>query len=328
VLIRLLILANLLFLNLYACKDGYFSCVAKVKDSASIQNDSLSIPIQNNKRLVYSKKIPNAKIYKHDPFLNLYIIEDKKHFKYPFDINMRLQLGTAAVNSKTFKEGKVFKEQVGLNTLGRYSAKIKAPALITSSCCALEGILTPDGMIDKYYLKNFIEKKSTNYGDIGIRVADQKKCIKVIASNPYLKNNPLKRGDCVVAFDGKKVYNSAHLMKKILFSKVGSKHTITIKRGNKLYTFKNIESLKRTGGGEISDTFLEFRGIYFNKKLYVVKLNKHFKEYGLKLGDRLIQVNGVRVKDQNELREYVENFKDFSSLLFERRNFQFFVNIK
>ncbi|WP_428738368.1 DUF7488 domain-containing protein [Sulfurimonas sp.] len=326
--VRLVIGLTFLFINLYACKDGYFSCVAKVKDSTSIQNDSVSIPIKNNKRLVYSKKLPNAKIYKHDEFLNLYIIEDKKNFKYPFDINMRLQLGSAAVNSKTFAEAKVVQEQVGLNTLGKYSTKIKIPAVITSSCCALEGILTPDGMIDKYYLKHFMENSSADYGDIGIRVKDEAKCIKITASNPYLENNPLKRGDCVVAFDSKKISSSAELMRKILFSKVSSKHTIKIKRDGKFYTFKDIQALKRTGGGEISDTFLEFRGIYFNKKLYVVKLSKHFKEYGLKLGDRLIQVNGVRIKNQDELREYVENFKDFSTLLFERNNFQFFVNIK
>ncbi|WP_304544755.1 DUF7488 domain-containing protein [Sulfurimonas microaerophilic] len=326
-LFRLFLLLNLLLLNLYACKNGYFSCVAKTKDSKTIQNDSLSIPIKGDKRLVYSKKIPNAKILKHDPFLNLYIIKDKKHFKYPFDINMRLQLGSAVVTDKTFKEGKVLKEQVGLNTLGTYSAKIKTPALITSSCCALEGILTPNGFIDKYYLNRFINAKSADYGDIGIRVQDAGKCIKVIASNPYLKNNPLKRGDCILAFDGKKVYSSAHLMRQILFSKVGSKHTIKIKRDGKVYTF-NVVANKRTGGGEISDTFLEFRGIFFNKKLYIVGLNQYFKDYGMKLGDRLVQVNGVRVKNQDELREYIENFKDFSSLLFERNNFQFFVNIK
>ena len=326
--VRLVIALFFLVINLYACKDGYFSCVAKVKDSHTIQAHSISIPIKNNKRLVYSKKIPNAKIYKHDEFLNLYIIEDKEHFKYPFEINMRLQLGSAALNRKKFSEGKVLQNQVGLNNLGKYSAKINPPAVITSSCCALEGILTPDGMIDKYYLKNFIENKTADYGDIGIRVKDEGKCVKIIASNPYLKNNPLKRGDCVVVFDGKKVRSSAQLMKKILFSKIGSKHTIQIKRDKKLHTFKNILALKRTGGGEISDTFLEFRGIYFNKKLYVVKLNKDFKEYGLKLGDKLIQVNGVQVKNQEQLRTYVENFKDFSRLLLERNNFQFFVNIK
>lgn len=276
---------------------------------------------------MYSKQTPNAKIFKHDPFLNLYIIADKKHFKYPFDINMRQQLGTAAVTNKTFKEGKVLKQQVGLNTLGTYSAKIKAPAIITSSCCALEGFLTPNGLIDKYYLNRFINSKRSDYGDIGIRVKEDKGCIKITASNPYLKNNPLKRGDCVVAFDGKKMYSAAQLMRKILFSKVGSKHTIRVKRAGKFHTF-HVVSGKRTGGGEISDTFLEFRGIFFNKQLYIVGLNQYFKEYGMKLGDRLIQVNGVRVKNQDELREYIENFKDFSSLVFERRNFQFFVNIK
>lgn len=324
---RLFLFLSFLFLNLHACKNGYFSCVAKVKDSKAIQKDAISIPIRDNHRLVYSKQTPNAKIFKHDPFLNLYIIEDKQHFKYPFDINMRLQLGSAAVTNKTFEEGKVLHQQVGLNSLGRYSAKIKTPAIITSSCCALEGILTPEGLIDKYYLHRFVNTKTVEYGDIGIRVKEDKGCIKIIASNPYLKNNPLKRGDCVLAFDSKKVYSAAQLMRKILFSKVGSKHTIKIKRAGKPYVFQ-VVCKKRTGGGEISDTFLEFRGIFFNKKLHIVKLNKHFKEYGMKLGDKLIQVNGVRVKNQDELREYIENFKDFSSLLFERENFQFFVNIK
>ncbi len=326
-MLRLFVLLNLLFLNLYACKNGYFSCIAKIKDSQTIQGDSLSIPIENNKRLVYSKKTPNAKIYKYDPFLNLYITEDKKHFKYPFDINMRLQLGTAVLNDKTFHEGKVLKEQVGLNSLGKYSAKMKAPALLTSSCCALEGLITPDGFIDKYYLKHFIETKSAQYADIGIRVEQQKNCIKIVASNPYLENNPLKRGDCVIGFDGKQISSAAELMRKILFSKIGATHTIKIKRDGKVHTFK-VGSYRRTGGGEVSDTFLEFRGIFFNKQLYIVGLNQYFKDYGMKLGDRLVQVNGVQVKNQDELREYVENFKDFSRLLFERRNFQFFVNIK
>lgn len=292
-----------------------------------MQQSSLFIPVHTNKRLVYSKNIPNAKILKHDKFLNLYLIEDRKPFKYPFDINMRLQLGTAALNDKTFQEGRLIQEQAGLNTLGKYSAKIKTPALVTSSCCSLEGILTPNGFIDKYYLQNFITNPSDKYSDIGIRVEQQKNCIKIVASNPYLENNPLKRGDCIISFDGKKMKNGAEFMRKVLFSKVGSKHTITIKRDSKLHTF-TLSSYERTGGGEVSDTFLEFRGIFFNKQLYIVKLNQYFQDYGMKLGDRLIQVNGVRVKNQDELRTYVENFKDFSVLLFERKDFQFFVNIK
>ncbi|MBA1438549.1 MAG: PDZ domain-containing protein [Epsilonproteobacteria bacterium] len=325
--LRLFLLTTLFFFNLQACKNGYFSCVAKTKDSHSIQNDSLSIPVTKNKRLVYSKNTPKAKILKYDPFLSLYLVQDKHPFPYPFDLNMRLQLGMAAVTDKVFVEGKVLQEQVGLNQLAKYSAKIKTPALVTSSCCSLEGILTDKGMIDKYFLHHFIYAKSAEYGDIGIRVKQDGKCVKVVASNPYWEDNPFKRGDCVVAFDGKKVRKASVLMRRILFSKVGSKHKITIIRGTKrlvLYA----TTRKRIGGGEVSDTFLEHRGIYFNKKLQVVRLSQYFQKYGLLLGDRLIQVNGVRVKNQDELREYIENFKDFSSLLFERRNFQFFVNIK
>ena len=68
--------------------------------------------------------------------------------------------------------------------------------------------------------------------------------------------------------------------------------------------------------------------LIFDEGLHVSSLGKTFQNYGLKIGDRLIQVNGVRIKNQNELRRYIENFKDYSSLLFERNNFQFFVNIK
>ena len=327
-MLRLFLLATLLFFNLQACKNGYFSCVKKANDAKVFRGDALIIPIKNHRCLVYSKQIPNAKILKTDPFLNLYIIQDKHPFPYPFETNLRVQLGTAAIHGKKFVEGRILTSQVGLNQLARYSAKIQKPAIVTSSCCWLEGLITPEGMIDKYYLHHFIATKDSRYGDIGIRVKQEKNCIKITASNPYLKNNPLKRGDCVVAFDGKRVKSAAVLMRKILFSKVGSKHTIKVKRNGKYYTFK-VESGERKGGGEISDTFLELKGIYLNKKLRIVRLNHYFQKYGLKLGDKLIGVNGVLVANQEELREYVQKNKDISVLLFERNNnFQFFVNIK
>jgi len=325
--IRLFILCNLLLLNVYACKGGYSSCIQKINDSKTIQNDSLSIPIHKNLRLIYSKNRPNAKILKYDPFFSLYLVKDKSNFKYPFNINMRLQLGTASVNQRRAIEGKILKHQIGLNTLATFSEKITAPALLTSSCCSLEGIVTADGIIERDYLKRFISSASAEYSDIGIRVKDENSYVVVTASNPYMKENLIKKGDCVVKLNGHKVKNSATFMKKILFSKIGSKHRVEVKRGNKFFTY-TIKSTKRDGGGAISDTFLEYRGIYFNKKLEIVELSNEFLQYGLLLGDRLIQVNGVEIHNQDELRKYIEDFKNFSALLFERRNFEFFVNIK
>ena len=324
---RLFVLANLLLLNLYACQGGYNSCIAKIKDSRTLQDNSLYIPLKNNQVLVYSKCKPKAKILKQDPFLSLYLIENKHNFKFPFSVNMRLQLGTAIVNDRVAKEGKILTNQIGLNKLGVYSTTFDKPALITSSCCSLEGIATPRGIIQKEYIKRFLSKAPAAYATIGIRVKNENGFVLVSASNPYLTNNPFKKDDCIVALDGKSIKEASTLMRNILFSKVGSHHTVKVKRESKFMTFK-VKSSKRYGGGNISDTFLEHKGIYFDEKLHITSLSKHFIEYGLQKGDQLLQVNGVKVKNQDELLRYIENFKDFSSLLFSRRNFQFFVKIK
>lgn len=324
---RLFIALNLLLFNLLACEGGYDSCVAKLRDSKTLQNNSLYIPVKHNRLLVYSLEKPKGKILKHDPFLSLYLLEDKKKFKYPFDVNMRLQLGSAVVNSRVAKEGRVLKNQIGLNSLASYTSKLTTPALITSSCCSLEGIATVRGVIQKEYIKRFLSTQSAEYSDLGIRVQNDKGLVVVSASNPYLLNNPFKKGDSILIYDGKKIKAASVFMRRVLFSKVGSKHTVRIRRQGKILNFRVVTS-KRYGGGDISDTFLEQKGIYFDKSLRIIKLSKHFLDYGLLVGDKLIQVNGTSVKTEDELLRYIEDFKDFSRLLFSRRNFQFFVNIK
>jgi hypothetical protein len=324
---RLFLAFNLLLLNLYACKGGYASCVSKVRDSHSIQNCSVSVPTSTQQRVIYSHCLVNKKILKYDPFLSLYLVEDKPGFRYPFDINMRLQLGVAMVNDKIAREGTFTQNQIGLNTLAKFSEPLIYPAIVSSSCCSLEGIVTQRGIIQKEYLHRFVDIKHPTYADIGIRIKDENGLVIVNARDPFMKHNPFVIGDCIVAYDKKRVQSASSLMRAILFSKIGSKHSVKIKRDNKILTF-DVVSMQRYGGGDISDTFLEQKGIFFDKTLAISKLNGVFKSYGLQVGDRLIQVNGKRVKTQKELREYIEKFKDYSSLVFERKNFQFFVNIK
>ena len=324
---RLFALLLFFFSNLFACQGGYTACIAKINDSKTIQNQTLSIPISQTQRLVYTLEKPAGKVLKYDPFLSLYLVEDESPFAYPFNVNMRLQLGTAIVNTKEAKEGKFLHKQVGLNKLATYSQKLDSLALITSSCCSLEGIATKRGVIQKDYIEHFLTTKAPFYSDLGVRVEDEGNNVVVTASNPYLKHNPLKQNDIIVSLDSKRVKNAASFMKKILFSKIGSKHTIKIKRANHYKTY-TLTTTQRHGGGDISDTFLEFRGIYFNKTLHIVKLSEYFKEYGLLVGDKLIAVNKQSVSNEKELQKYIENFQDFSSLLFERNSFQFFVNIK
>ena len=240
---------------------------------------------------------------------------------------MRLQLGTAMINDTKMCEGKFVKNQVGLNQLALYSEPLITPAIVSSSCCSLEGVVTPRGIIQKEYIKNFLDSKEIVYGDIGIRVKNEKGRVLICASDPFFKNNPFVKGDRVVAFDGRKIEAASLLMRKILFSRVGTKHTLKIKRANKFITLK-VTTKKRYGGGSVSDTFLESQGLYFSKDLLVTKVEKIFKKNGVKKGDRLISINGVRVKNQKELRHYLQKYKNYSKLLIERNHFQFFVNIK
>jgi len=327
VLLRLLVTYLLLFINLYACKGGYSSCVAKVQDSNTFTKNTLAIPVTKTKRLVYAHKPPHANILKYDPFLSLYLIEEPFSFAYPFELNMRLQLGTAVVTQNGSCEGKFLSRQIGLNIFANYGAKLTTPAIIMSSCCWLEGLVTKRGVIQKNYLRHFLKSKNTFYGDIGIRVEQNTKSVSVLAIDPFVKSNPFKKGDTIFSFDGKKVRNAAWLMEHILFSNLGSKHHVKVKRAGKILTF-SVTTQKRYGGGFVSDTFLESRGLYFDQQLRLTKVSGFLKNYGLKNRDRLIQVNGVSVKNQKELRENIENFKNYSSLLFERDGFEFFVNIK
>jgi len=221
----------------------------------------------------------------------------------------------------------IVKRQLGLNHLARFSKKTSFPALLTNSCCALEGIATYRGVIEKSYLRHFLQTKEMEYGDIGIRLEEQNTQSVVSAVDPFFKENPFKYGDIIVSFDNKKVHSASRLMQKILFAQQGSWHTVKVKRDNKLLSLRVCTS-KRYGGGVLSDTFLERFGIFFDKKLTIVKITNKFKNYGLAVGDRLLGVNGVLVKAQSELRKYLQKDKSSFSLLFERKNFEFFVNIK
>ena len=323
---RLFLALNFLLLNLLACKGGYESCKLKIINSNTIKNQTLQLPVSNNQRIIYSKTPIDAKVIKHDPFLSLYLVEDSQRFRHPFKINNHLSLGVASVDAKRAIEGKIIKRQIGLNSLALFSEKIHSPALLLNSCCALEGIVTPDGIIEKEYIERFLKKGFTEYGDIGIRVEDAKKLVVVNAVNPFIKDNPFRLHDSILEFDSKKVDSSATLMQWILFSEVGSTHRVKIRRDAKSFTIK-VRVGKRDGGGELSDTFLEFLGISFDKNLSIVKIEKKAQKYELKLGDTLIQINLKDITNKEDILKIISQNKNSSYLLFERDNFQFFICI-
>ena len=81
-MLRVFLALNILLLSLFACKGGYKSCKLKINNLNVIQNQNISIPLKNNQTLIYSTSPVNAKIIKHDPFLNLYLVESKKIYSF------------------------------------------------------------------------------------------------------------------------------------------------------------------------------------------------------------------------------------------------------
>ena len=326
-MVRLCFAVLLSFMSIQACEGGFDSCIAKIKDSHAIQGNRLSISLLNNQKLLYSQTTPNQKILKHDPFLSLYLVEEKNNFKYPFVMNNHLSLGNAGVNEKFAIEGKIREHQIGLNQFARFNEALFAPALLLNSCCSFEGIVTPQGIIEKAYIQRFIESSENSYGDIGVRVQERDKKVYIIAIDPFLEKNPFMIGDCIVSLDGKKVQSASKLMRDILFSKIGMAHRVAILRDKKL-VYVNIKSYKRYGGGYVSDTFLEQKGIYFDENLCINKLSNEAQRSGFKLQDQVLQVNGKRVQTQKELRDFVYGDKAKVEILLQRDGFQFFMKLQ
>ncbi len=325
-MLRLFLLLNLSFLSIYACSGGYPTCQQKLIDSKSISKNQLQLSVKKHQRLLYSKTVPNAKIIKYDEFLSLYLIEDKKGFAYPFRFGSRPSLSLSAVSNNSITKGKIIEPQIGLNSLGSFSNSTLTPALLSSSCCDINGFLTADGVIEKEYLQHFLKSQKSGYSDVGIRVKQDKKNIIVRAVDPYIINNLFLENDAILKHNGKKVTSAATLMKNILFSKEDTTHKFQVKRGDKIINLKQ-KSFKRFGGGQISDTFLERLGIYVDEDLKIVRLSENYKGQSLKICDQIIQVDDKRVQNQREIMQTITKIGKVSSLLIQRDSFQFFVKL-
>ena len=304
---------------------GSMTCLDKVRDAHAIQNNALYIPVKKQQILVYSETKPYGKIIKYDKFLSLYLIEDKGGFLYRFETPKKMKKTTYLITNTQVVQGQITKKQIGINKLGHYSIKPSSyPAILSDSCCYLVGIVTKDGVIEKEYIERFLDTHNGVYGDIGISVYDKQAAVIIEEVNPFL-NNKLKIDDIILKYDSVHVLSSASFMKKVLFSTPDTYHNLLIKRDGKNIEVK-VVIVQKESGGDKSYTFLETRGLVFDKNLRLKKFV--MKKYGLKIGDKLISVNGVSVKTQKDVRKKLSSFKAPFSLLFERYKFQFFVKIK
>lgn len=308
-------------------------CTNKFQESTFKISGCTAFGVSESTGLLYSDKPLKSAYIKHDPFLGLYLVKSTRKIKHPFEIVPKCPKNLGFITLRSEGSVKVLKKQIGLNNLARIDKKVEASALITSSCCQLNGIVAKNSnVIERDYIENFLAKKSVDYGDVGIRVTQGKVYPKVIAADPFFPYNPFLEKDEIVSINGKEIKSASKLMQMILFKGSNKRYRFSIIRDGKRLKF-SLTSRKRLGGGLLSDTFIEPLGMGLDNSLRVVNIKKDSQIFdaGITLGDRLLKVGRTEVHSLNQIRPALS--KEHSSkdkkvlILFERNSFQFFIQI-
>jgi len=322
---RFILIALLFTLSLFSSSLDFESCQLKYQVSSVNIDNTQAFAVNNEYVLFYSAEQPSQEIIKRDPFLGLNLMKADRHFKHVFKFYNNKPKKLASVLPNKAVEGKILQEQIGLNRLGKFSTKAQKNAFISGTCCGLVALSTGKGLIDKAYIRHFLESEKIVYGDFGISVAD-KKGTRVVEVNPFFENSPFYLDDIILYMDKKKTRNAAQLSRDMLFSKPGSTHYfLVIRDGKKIKLYAKTK--QGISGGLILDSFFGFFGLELDEHLIVKKDNA---KYEIKKGDKLLFVMGKEVKTLAEIRKILSLEKNSKNplviLLFQREGFDFFIH--
>jgi PDZ domain-containing protein len=287
----------LLPLTLLSAPIDFKSCQLKYQVSSIAIGKTQAFAVEGEYALYYSQQEPSGEVIKRDPFLGLNLIKAPKPFKHIFKFYNNDPKELAAILPNRVHEGRIVSEQVGLNTLGKFSKNVEENSLIGGTCCGIIGLATPQGIIDKQYIRHFLESKEVVYADIGIRLAD-KGGTRVIEVNPFFEGSPFLLNDMIVSMDTKKIKNAAQLSRDILFASPGSKHAFVLIREGKELKLDAVFQ-KRLSGGLVPDSFFDLFGLMLDENLIVKEDNGR---YEIKKSDRLLSVMGKEVKSLADIR--------------------------
>ncbi len=312
---------------------NFKQCYNKEIKSIVYFRDTKAIAISKHYAVTYSKTKPKYPYVKYDPFLNLYLFYSKKPL-HPVKLKNtdKLSLGEwlASIDENSLYIGNFAQRGEGLNIYFEQNSKTPPNSLISCLCCQVYGLGIGNGkFISSNFLNKFLNSKEVFYGDIGVRFARLGKKVIISSINPLFKNQKLKVGDIIKKIDGEKIKKVEDANNLILFQKKNQIVKLEFLRKNTLHTIK-IKVQKRYGGGELSDSFLENRGLFLDKNLIIIKISKNSfgAKSGLHIGDKLLQMDRKNVKNANEIRRiFSKTEKKVINLLFERANFQFFIKV-
>ena len=337
IFISLIVICNFAFSASFVYPN-FKQCYKKNIKSIVYFGSIRAIAVSKHYAVAYLKKRPKQHFVREDPYLHLYLFYSQKPL-HPIKLRStdRLSLGEwlASMDDNSLYIGNFSRRGVGLDSYFMLNSKTSLNSMISSLCCDIYGLGIGGGQfISSDFIKKLLTSTSAFYGDIGVKFAKDGKNIIIAAINPHFPNQKLKVGDIIKKIDGKKIKTASEATNLILFQKKNHILKIEFLRKHVLHVEK-IRVLDRFATNKLSakanNSFLKNRGIFFDDKMKISRISKGSfgQKSGLKVGDKLLQIDKTVVKNQNEAKKIfskIENKEVY--LLFERNNFQFFVKVK
>jgi len=317
----------------------FTQCYEKNKASIVYFGQTRAVAISEKLAIAYTKDKPTVPFLKHDYLSHLYLFESTKPLiPMKLKATSELKLGEWLVSMNDTALNVVNASKIGRDaqSLFEFGGLGEPNSIVGGLCCEMYGL----GIGEKYYigseaLTQFIEGKSASYQDLGARFVEGNESIFVDMVDSNASKTKLKVGDKITAINGVKVKTLAEFHEAFMIGKTSAKVSATLERNN-LWVEENLLYVAPKPQAKKvpvvkKENYLHAKGFTFSPDLKVSSLIRGSlaEQSGLKEGDRLMQIDGMRVEKMADVDAYLAKTKNKElSLLFDRDDFQFFVTLK
>ena len=337
-------------------QDDFNACFEKNLPAMVNVAGNGGIAITPNLIAVPKGEIPVKNYVKFDPYLGLYLVSSDAKLE-PMkmaDDNATKKSDWVSVtrdlNATVY--GHVKAQAQALGELDVLTFDVNGTGAVLSPCCKLRGIAVGgDKFVPSRYLRHFAAYKDVYYGDVGAVFEERDSKLYVKSVDPLGRGAVLMAGDEILSVNGEKMQSLRELNERILFAKKGERLKFEIRRGEDVVKFsvavsdevkKEQKTVPKTdenitkiapkpqpAPNTDASRVQKLYGLTFDEKLRVKSVDgeSDAARFGLRVGDKLIQVGAKIVKNRKEALALIAKNRG-QRLLFRRDGFDFFYNAR
>ena len=337
-------------------QDDFNACFEKNLPAMVNVAGNGGIAITPNLIAVPKGETPVKNYVKFDPYLGLYLVASDAKLE---PVKMAEDNATKKsdwvsvtrdLNATVY--GHVKAQAQALGELDVLTFDVNGTGAVLSPCCKLRGIAVGgDKFVPSRYLRHFAAYKDVYYGDVGAVFEERDSKLYVKSVDPLGRGAALMAGDEILSVNGEKMQSLRELNERILFAAKGERLKFEIKRGEDVVKFSvavSDEVKKEQKAAPKTDENItkiapkpqpapntdasrvqKLYGLTFDEKLRVKSVDgeSDAARFGLRVGDKLIQVGAKIVKNRKEALALIAKNRG-QRLLFRRDGFDFFYNAR